>query len=90
MGSVGQWHHPDPETPAAAEGIILEALLWCQLKVFECQAEVPDVPDPGVTKTLCAQLAELPAQVSLDPFGFIPQPWWLRTVAMTLSLIHRC
>lgn len=92
MGSVGQcWagqrggaplsqlqcHHPDPETPAAAEWIILESLLWCQLKMFESQIKVPAVPLPAGTQILVSpkpclpSWQQLPAQVSLNPFCFI-------------------
>lgn len=77
MGSAGQrggaplsqlqCHHPAPAMPAAAEWIILESVLWCQLKMSESQIRVPAVPLPAGTQILVSPTPVCPAGSSFLP-----------------------
>lgn len=62
--------------PAAAEGIILESLLWCQLELLESQVKVPAAPSQQGPRACCHHPGlALCAQGSLNTFGFIiPTP----------------
>lgn len=50
---------PEPEMPTAAGWIILDSLLWCQLKMFESQIWIPDeglcCSLPAATQSWCHQ-----------------------------------
>lgn len=74
---------------AAAEGIILESLLWCQLKLLESQVKVPAAPSQQGPRACCHQPGlALAAQGSLNTFCFIiPHPWWLKAVTITDPLV---
>lgn len=76
--------------PAAAEGIILGSLLWCQLELLESQVKVPAAPSQQGPRACCHHPGlALCAQPGLSEHIWLHHsyPWWIKAVTITDPLV---